>query len=329
MLQRRAALAASIAALAVPILPSPALAQDARRPLVVVVGAPPGGTADGVARVLAEALRAELGGIVVVENRGGGSGLEAADRLVRAEPDGQTLLMANTSVLAINPSLYPKLSYDPLRDFAFVGKVATVPIVLAVRRELGVRSVAELIALAKRRPAQLNFGSAGTATAMHLAGVLFNQKAGTDITHIPFRGSAPAVTNLIGGQGLDMMFEPASTLLEHIQRGTLVALAVADSTRASALPDVPTLAEAGLTGYRATQYFGLVAPAATPTATVSRLNEAMVRGLNGAAARERLASIGAEPDPSTPEVLRTFVAEEIPLWRDLVRISGAQLDGGG
>jgi len=324
MLQRRAALAASMAVLA-----APALAQDARRPLVIVVGAPPGGTADGVARVLAEALRGELGGIVVVENRGGGSGLEAAERLVRAEPDGQTLLMANTSVLAINPSLYPKLAYDPLRDFAFVGKVATVPIVLAVRRELGVRSVAELIATAKQRPGRLNFGSAGTATAMHLAGVLFNQKAGTDITHIPFRGSAPAVTNLIGGQGLDMMFEPASTLLEHISRGALVALAVADTTRASALPNVPTMAEAGLAGYRATQYFGLVAPAATPAPTVQRLNEAMVRSLNGPVARERLAAIGAEPDPGSPEALRSFVAEEIPQWRDLVRISGAQLDGGG
>ena len=324
MLPRRTALAASLAALA-----HPTLAQDARRPLVIVVGAPPGGTADGVARVLAEATRGELGGTVVVENRGGGSGLEAADRLVRAEPDGLTLLMANTSVLAINPSLYPRLAYDPLRDFAFIGKVATVPIVLAVRRELGVRSVAELIALARQRPGKLNFGSAGTATAMHLAGVLFNQKAGTDITHIPFRGSAPAVTNLIGGQGLDMMFEPASTLLEHINRGTLVALAVADTTRATALPDVPTMAEAGLAGYRATQYFGLVAPAATPAATVQRLGAAMTRGLTSAATRERLAAIGAEPDPGSPEALRSFVTEEIPQWRELVRVSGAQLDGGG
>jgi len=324
MMRRRAAIAATLAALT-----APAIAQEARRPLVIVVGAPPGGTADGVARVLAEAMRGELGGTVIVENRGGGSGLEAADRLVRAEADGHTLLMANTSVLAINPSLYPRLPYDPLRDFAFVGKVANVPIVLAVRRELGVRSVAELIAMARRRPGGLNFGSAGTATAMHLAGVLFNQKAGTDITHIPFRGSAPAVTNLIGGQGLDMMFEPAATLLEHIRRGTLVPLAVADSTRAAALPEVPTMAEAGLTGYRATQYFGLVAPAATPVAAVRRLNEAMVHGLGTPATRDRLAAIGAEADPGSPEALRSFVAEEIPVWGDLVRVSGAQLDGGG
>ncbi|WP_426955826.1 Bug family tripartite tricarboxylate transporter substrate binding protein [Muricoccus radiodurans] len=323
MIHRRAAIAASLSVLAAPAV------RAQTRPLVIVVGAPPGGTADGVGRVLAEAMRGEMGGIVVVENRGGGSGLEAADRLVRAEPDGQTLLMANTSVLAINPSLYPRLTYDPLRDFAFVGKVATVPIVLAVRRELGVRSVPELIAMAKRRPGALNFGSAGTATAMHLAGVLFNQMAGTDITHIPFRGSAPAVTNLIGGQGLDMMFEPAATLLEHINRGALVALAVADGQRATALPDVPTMSEAGLTGYLATQYFGLVAPAATPAATVRRLNEAMLRGLGSDATRDRLKALGAEPAPSSPEELRAFVTEEIPRWRDLVRISGAQLDGGG
>ncbi|WP_431282790.1 Bug family tripartite tricarboxylate transporter substrate binding protein [Humitalea sp. 24SJ18S-53] len=324
MLYRRTALGASIASLALP-----ALAQAPRRPLVLIVGAPPGGTADAVCRVLAEALRGELGGVVVVENRGGGSGLEAADRLVRAEPDGQTLLMANTSVLAINPSLYPRLSYDPLRDFAFVGKVATVPILLAVRRELGVRNVAELIVLARSRPGALNFGSAGTATAMHLAGVLFNQMAGTEITHVPFRGSAPAVTNFIGGQGLDMMFEPAATLLEHIARGTIVPLAVADGERATALPDVPTMSEAGLTGYLASQYFGLVAPAATPDATVHRLSATMARALATPAAIERLRSIGAQPAASSPEELRRFVEEEIPRWRELVRISGAQLDGGG
>ncbi|PZW41897.1 tripartite-type tricarboxylate transporter receptor subunit TctC [Humitalea rosea] len=327
MLDRRTAIAASLAAPLV--LATRARAQGSRRPLVIIVGAPPGGTADGVGRVLAEAMRGELGGTVVVENRGGGSGLEAAERLVRAEPDGQTLLMANTSVLAINPSLYPRLTYDPLRDFGFVGKVATVPIVLAVRRELGVNSVQELIALAKSRPGTLNFGSAGTATAMHLAGVLFNQMAGTEITHVPFRGSAPAVTNLIGGQGLDMMFEPAATLLQYIANGTLVALAVADGQRAAALPDVPTMSEAGLTGYVATQYFGLVAPAATPAATLNQLSETMARGLGSPATRDRLKSIGAEPAASSPAALRQFVAEEIPHWRELVRISGAKLDGGG
>jgi tripartite-type tricarboxylate transporter receptor subunit TctC len=306
---------------------APAFAQPARRPLVVIVGAPPGGTADGVGRVVAEALRQELGGTVVVENRGGGSGLEAADRLVRAEPDGNTVLMANTSVLAINPTLYPRLTYDPLRDFGFVGKVATVPIVLAVRREVGVRSVAELVALAKQRPSALNYGSAGTATAMHLAGVLFNQMAGTEITHIPFRGSAPAVTNLIGGQGIDMMFEPAATLLEHISRGTLVALAVADSTRAETLPEVPTMSEAGLTGYLATQYFGLVAPAATPEPLRQRISEAVARGFASPAARDQLRRIGAQPATSSPEELRAFVVEEIPRWRELVRISGATVDG--
>jgi tripartite-type tricarboxylate transporter receptor subunit TctC len=322
MQTRRRILAAPLALAA-----SPALAQGTRRPLVVIVGAPPGGTADGVGRILAEALRQELGSTVVVENRGGGSGLEAADRVVRAEPDGNTVLMANTSVLAINPSLYRTLSYDPLRDFGFVGKVATVPIVLAVRREVGVRNIAELIALAKQRPGALNYGSAGTATAMHLAGVLFNQMAGTEITHIPFRGSAPAVTNLIGGQGLDMMFEPAATLLEHISRGTLVALAVADNTRAEALPDVPTMSEAGLTGYLATQYFGLVAPAATPEPVRQRISEAMARGFATPAAREALRRIGAQPATSSPGELRAFVVEEIPRWRELVRISGASVDG--
>ena len=311
------------------LLATPALAQPARRPLVVIVGAPPGGTADAVGRILAEALRQELGGTAVVENRGGGSGLEAADRVVRAEPDGQTLLMANTSVLAINPSLYPNLTYAPLRDFGFVGKVASVPIVLVARRELGVTSVAQLVAMAKQRPGALNYGSAGTATAMHLAGVLFNKMAGTEITHVPFRGSAPAVTNLIGGQGLDLMFEPAPTLLEHIARGTLVPLAVADASRAAVLPEVPTMSEAGLTGYLATQYFGLVAPAATPAPVLQQVSAAMARGLNAPAATARLRAVGAQPDTSSPEQLRAFVTEEIPRWRELVQLSGAALDGGG
>lgn len=323
MLDRRQVLASAMA------LASPAGAQVARRPLVLIVGAPPGGTADVVGRVLAEALRQETGGNVVVENRGGGSGLEAADRLVRAEPDGQTLLMANTSVLAINPSLYPRLTYAPLRDFGFVGKVASVPIVLAVRRELGVTSVAQLIALARQRPGTLNFGSAGTGTAMHLAGVLFNRMAGTDISHVPFRGSAPAIVNLIGGQGLDMMFEPAPTLLEHIARGTLVPLAVAEANRAAVLPAVPTMSEAGLTGYLATQYFGLVAPAATPEPLRQELSAAMARGLNAPALVARLQAVGAQPDTSSPQALRAFVAEEIPRWQELVAVSGAGLDGGG
>ncbi len=323
MLDRRQVLASAMA------LACPAGAQVARRPLILIVGAPPGGTADGVGRILAEALRQEIGGNVVVENRGGGSGLEAADRLVRAEPDGQTLLLANTSVLAINPSLYPRLTYAPLRDFGFIGKVASVPIVLAVRRELGVTSVAQLIALAKQRPGALNFGSAGTGTAMHLAGVLFNQMAGTEISHVPFRGSAPAIINLIGGQGLDMMFEPAPTLLEHIARGTLVPLAVAEAGRAAVLPGVPTMSEAGLTGYLATQYFGLVAPAATPEPLCQELSGAMARGLNAPAMVARLQAVGAQPDTSSPLALRAFIAEEIPRWRELVSASGAGLDGGG
>lgn len=294
--------------------------------ITLIVGAPPGGTADGVGRVLADALKDQLGQTVIVENKGGGSGLMAAQALVRSDPDGSTLLLANTSVLAINPSLYTKLAYDPLKDLAPIGRVATVPIVLVVRPDLGVNSVAELIALAKTKPGQLNYGSAGNATAMHLAGVLFNHMAGTSIQHIPYRGSAPAVTNLLGGQGLHMMFEPAATLLGHIEAGRLKALAVAEGKRSPALPEVPTLAESGLSGYALSQYFGLVAPAGTKPEIIARLNEALQRALNAPEVKQRLRALGADPSATTAQELADFMREEIPRWREVVELSGAKLD---
>jgi tripartite-type tricarboxylate transporter receptor subunit TctC len=297
------------------------------RTVTVIVGAPPGGTADALGRLVARGLQEEWGGAtVVVDNRGAAGGQLAAETLARAAPDGHTLMLANTNVLAINHALQPRQPYETLRDFAFIGQVANWPLVLTVRPELNVSSVAELIARAKAEPGKLNAASAGNGTAMHMAVVLFNRLAGTDIVHVPYRGSGPAMNDMLAGQGVQMIFEPTATVLGPIQAGRLRGLAVASARRAAALPDLPTLAEAGLTGYLVTQYHGIVAPAATPAPLVAALNATLNRGMARPEIASLLANLGAEPAPTTPEAFATFVREEIPRWADLVRLSGARID---
>ncbi len=320
---RRLLLASAAATLAAPPLRAQGFPS---RTVTVIVGAPPGGTADALGRLVARGLSEEWGGAtVVVDNRGAAGGQLAAETLVRAAPDGHTLLLANTNVLAINHAL-ARQPYETLRDFAFVGQVANWPLVLAVRPELNVASVAELIARAKAEPGRLNAASAGNGTAMHMALALFNHLAGTEIVHVPYRGSGPAMNDMLAGQGVQMIFEPTATLLGPIAAGRLRGLAVAGARRAAALPDLPTLAEAGLPGYLVTQYHGIVAPAATPAPMVAQLNAALNRAMARPEIRDRLVNLGAEPSPTTPEAFAAFVREEIPRWADLVRLSGARVE---
>jgi tripartite-type tricarboxylate transporter receptor subunit TctC len=262
----------------------------------------------------------------VVENRGTAGGQLAAENTARAAPDGHTLFLANTNVLAINHALNPRQPYETLRDFSFLGQVANWPLVLAVRPDLGITNVAELIARAKAEPGKLNAASAGNGTAMHMALALFNRLAGTEIVHVPYRGSGPAMNDMLAGQGVQMIFEPTATLLGPIQGGRLRGIAVASARRATALPELPTLAEAGLANYLVTQYHGIVAPAATPPALVAQLNGALNRGMARPEIRERLTNLGAEPTTTTPDEFQAFVREEIPRWVELVRLSGAQVD---
>ncbi len=310
------------------LMATPALAQGfPARNVTLIVGAPPGGTADALGRLVARGLSEEWGGAtVVVENRGTAGGQLAAETTARAAPDGHTLMLANTNVLAINHALNPRQPYETLRDFSFVGQVANWPLVLAVRPELGVSTVAELIARAKAEPGRLNAASAGNGTAMHMALALFNRLAGVEIVHVPYRGSGPAMNDMLAGQGVQMIFEPTATLLGPIQSGRLRGIAVASARRATALPELPTLAEAGLTGYLVTQYHGIVTPAATPSPLLAQLNAALNRGMARAEIRDRLTNLGAEPTATSPAEFAAFVREEIPRWVELVRLSGAQVD---
>ncbi len=321
--RRTAALAAAA------LLTAPAVRAQGfpARNVTLIVGAPPGGTADALGRLVARALSEEWGGAaVIVDNRGTAGGQLAAETIARAAPDGHALLLANTNVLAINHALSPRQPYDTLRDFAFVGQVANWPLVLAVRPELGIASPADLIARAKAQPGRLNAASAGNGTAMHLAVAMLNRLAGTEIQHVPYRGSGPAMNDMLAGQGVQMIFEPTATLLGPIQSGALRGIAVAGARRAAALPDLPTLAEAGLTGFLVTQYHGVVAPAATPALLVASINAALNRAMARPDNRARLLALGAEPIPGTPDEYAAFVREEIPRWAEIVRLSGAQND---
>lgn len=323
--RRRAGLAA-LGLLAAPAVRAQAPGGFPSRNVTVIVGAPPGGTADALGRLVARGLSEEWGGAtVVVDNRGAAGGQLAAETLARAAPDGHTLMLANTNVLAINHALQ-RQPYETLRDFGFVGQVANWPLVLTVRPELGVSTVAELIARAKAEPGKLNAASAGNGTAMHMAVALFNRLAGTDIVHIPYRGSGPAMNDMLAGQGVQMIFEPTATVLGPIQAGRLRGLAVASARRAAALPDLPTLAEAGLAGYLVTQYHGIVVPAATPAPLVATLNGALNRAMARPEIASRLTTLGAEPSPTTPEAFAAFVREEIPRWAELVKLAGARID---
>lgn len=294
------------------------------RPIRVLVGFPAGGVADVLARIIGPRLSESLGQPVVVENRVGAGSNIAAEAVAKSPPDGHTLFIYS-SANAVNVTLYSKMSYDPMKDFAPVTLIASMANILAVNSSVPAKSVRELIALAKAKPGQLNFGSAGHGTTQHLSGQLFKTMAGIDITHVPYKGSVPAMTALLSGE-IPMVLNVISTVLPQMPSGKVRALAVTSARRSPMVPDLPTLAESGLPGFEYISYFGVLAPAETPREIVIKLNNEIARILSLPDTKERFFVNGAEPTSSTPEAFAEFIRDEIIKTGKIVRESGARVD---
>jgi tripartite-type tricarboxylate transporter receptor subunit TctC len=295
------------------------------RPIRIVVPFPAGGTTDLIARAAGQKLTESLGQPVVVDNRPGAGGNIGAELVAKSPPDGYTLLMGTVGTHAINASLYPKMPYDHVRDFAPIILVAGVPNVLVVNPSLPVNSVQELIAYGKANPGKLNFASSGNGTSIHLSGELFKTMTGVQMAHIPYKGSSPALQDLAGGQ-VQLMFDNLPSALPLIKAGRLKALAVTSKTRAPALPDVPTVAESGLPGFEASSWFGLLAPAGTPQPVIAKVNAEIARWLATPEAREKLTAQGANVVGGTPEDFARHIAAETAKWQKVVKESGAKID---
>ena len=315
-----------LAALLLGCLPVAVAAQGAypHKPIRMIVPYPPGGPTDVLGRIVAQKLSESLGQQVVVENRPGASGMIGSEIVAKAAPDGYTLL-ANASIHVINPSLYPKMSFDALRDFAPVSLIAQVPLILVVNPNLPVKSVQELIALGKAQPNLLNFGSSGNAAAPHLAGESFKIATGVQMQHVPYKGSAPALTALISGD-VQLAFVNPVAIGQHVKSGRMRALAVAGARRSALMPDVPTLREAGVEGVEVALWYGVLAPSATPTAVIHTLANGVIAAANTPAVKQRLLEQGAEPVGSTPEEFGKTFREEVARWAEVVAVSGARAD---
>ena len=305
-----------------------ALAANAQsfpsKPIKMVVPFPAGGTVDFFARVVSTKLSESLGQPVLVENRAGAGGNIAVEAVAKSPADGYTLLMGS-EIVAINTSLYSRLSYDPLKDLAPITLVGTVPNILIVNPALPANSVKELIALAAKSPWKISFASTGQGTSSHLSSELFKLMANVDITHIPYKGGPPAVADLIGGQ-VNMMFINMPTGIGHVKSGKARILAVSSLRRVSQLPEVPTVDQAGLKGYDTQAWSGLYAPAGTPPEVIAKLNAEVVKILKMPAVREQLAAQGAEPVGDSPEEFARFMRDEIAKWAKLIKISGAKVE---
>jgi tripartite-type tricarboxylate transporter receptor subunit TctC len=318
------ALACSLA-LAVPALAQGAYPSKAIR---LVVPFPPGGSPDVLARTIAQKITEATGAAVVVENVPGAGGTIGADRVAKASADGYTLLMGHVGTLAFAPHVYPQLPYDPVKSFAPVAWVARVPNVMAITPSLPVKTVGEWVAYVKARPGQVNYGSGGNGSAAHLAVEYFKLATQTFMVHVPYRGTAPSVSDAVAGQ-VQMVFTGAPAIIPMVKAGKLRALAVSSPQRLEALPDVPTLAETGLTGlaqFEADQWYGVVAPAGTPAAVVQRLNQIINASLSSAEVSARLRSEGAWATPATPEAFGQMIQKEIARWRPVVSKAGIRAD---
>ncbi|MCC6533047.1 MAG: tripartite tricarboxylate transporter substrate binding protein [Burkholderiales bacterium] len=295
------------------------------KPIRYVVPYPPGGPLDIVARLTGQRLSARLGQPVIVDNRPGAGGNIGADMVAKAPPDGYTVVMGAVATHAINPHLYRKLPYDPVRDFAPVTLITQVPNILVVHPALPVKSVNDLIALAKAKPGALNFGSGSTGSAGHLAGELFKVMAKVDMVHVPYKGAAPAVADLLGGQ-IQLMFDNLASALPNVKAGKLRAVALTTSRRAAQVPDLPTIAESGLPGFDLSTWFGIFAPAKTPGAIVAKLHAELSAILASAEIKAQLANLGAEPATLTPAEFERFVKSELAKYERIVQASGAKVD---
>jgi len=291
----------------------------------IVVPFPPGSAADIVARAVGMKLTERWGQQVIVDPRPGASGIVASEIVARSAPDGYTLIMGTAATHTINISLYPKLPYDPVRDFAPIVLASLVPNVLAVHPSVPVKNVKELIALAKSRPGLLSYASSGSGTSPHLAGELFKNMAGVDILHVPYKGSPQALTDTISGQ-VTMQFAPMLTVLPHLKSSRLNGLAVTTAKRFSAAPELPTIAESGLPGYEATLWYGILAPQGTHRSIVLKLNKEVLGILALHEVRESLSRQGADTMSNTPEQFGAYIAAEITKWAQVIKTSGAKVD---
>ena len=328
--RRHFAILVGLLAAALCAIGAPAAAQNwPNRPIRFVVPYPPAGPLDQVARALAEKLRDALGQPLAVENRPGAGGNIGADLVAKAAPDGYAIVMGAVATHAINPYLYAKMPYDANRDFTPITRVATVPNVLVMNPQtaerLGVHSLGDLIAYARRNPGKLNYGSGGNGSAGHLAGELLEVQAGIGMVHIPYGGAAPAQLGLLAGQ-TDLMFDNLASATPQIRAGKLKAFAVTTAQRSSFFPELPTVAESGLKGFDISTWFGVFAPAGTPTPIVDRLNAEFTRALSSPDIRERLARMGAEASPLSPEDFAAFVRAEQAKYERVVKASGARIE---
>jgi tripartite-type tricarboxylate transporter receptor subunit TctC len=318
----------TLAALAATLLLAPAAWAQGwpSRPVSIVVPYPPGGPVDVSARLLAPKLQEALGQPFVVENRPGAGGNIGAAHVARSAPDGHALLMGAIATHAINPALYRSMPYDALRDFRHVALVVQVPNVLVLNNEVPARTVQELVALLKKNPGKFDFGSGSTGSTGHLAGELFKQMTGTYMVHIPYKGAAPAVADLLAGR-VHLMFDNLASALPNIRSGKLRALAVTTRQRSKSLAELPTLHESGLEGFDLTTWWGIMAPAKTPAPVVDRLAKELDRALQAPDVRERLAAMGSEPSGvRTPAEFTAFVGRELKTYAGLVKRSGASVD---
>ncbi|UZN52042.1 tripartite tricarboxylate transporter substrate binding protein [Cupriavidus cauae] len=318
-------LATVVLGLAAALATPAAQAAYPERPIRWIVPFPAAGAMDNIARTLGEEMSQTLGQSIVVENRPGAGGNIGAELVARSPADGYTMLIVANG-MAVNPALYRKLTYDPIKDFAPVSLLAVVPNVLVANKaKTSAKTVPEVIASAKSQPGKYTYASAGNGTSIHLAGELFTSMAGVELLHVPYKGSGPAVTDLLGGQ-VDYMFDSITSAKPHIDAGKLTAIAVTTSKRSATLPNVPTVAEAGLPGYELSPWFAAFVPAGTPPAVVETLHRAMVDALRKPAVQKRLAAIGAEPIGSTPAELKQHLAKETDKWGKLIRARGIRAD---
>ena len=295
------------------------------RPIRYIVPFPPGGSADAISRLLAAEMSRTFGQQVVVENRPGAGGTIGVDQGVKSAPDGHTIFLAPAGAMAINLSLIPKLAYDPLKDAQPISMLALIPMVAAVPGDSPARSVADFIAQARTKPGALSFGSAGNGTAMHLSGEMFQQMTGTQLAHVPYKGSGPAVTDLLTGS-IPIAFVDLSSALPHIRSGKVRGLATLGTQRTQSAPDLPTMAEQGVAGYDAVGWFGLAGPTGMPADIVDRLANEVGRVMRLAEVREKSLALGAEPAPGTPAQFAAFIRAEIPKWAAVIKKGNIKAD---
>ena len=295
------------------------------KPIRMIVPSAPGSGPDIMARAIGQKLTEALGQAIVIDDKPGAGGIIGSEAAAKAAPDGYTLIMSNAGAHTVNPSLYAKLPYDPIKDFAPVTLVALAPNILIVHPTLPVRNIKELIALAKAKPGELTFGSGGNGSTAHLSGEMFKTMAGINIVHIPFKGSPAAVIGVIAGQ-IALAIPNIPPALPHVRSGKLKALAVTTAKRAAGVPELPTVAESGLPGYEATAWFGVLAPAATPPQIIARLNAAIVKIAHAREMQDRLMAEGADAVGNTPEQFAQIIRNDIAKWAKVVKASGARAD---